>query len=63
MSDNVNLDYLKLLYCEFQKPKVMTMAVVRGQPKKHANPTYKATKHIQCTFLISDYYYSIKIKY
>ena len=23
--------------------------------KKHANPTYKATKHIKCTLLISDY--------
>ena len=30
------------------------MSVVGGQPKKHANPSYKATKHIERTFLISD---------
>ena len=53
---DLNLDYLKLLYCEFQKCEVMTMSVVSGQPKKHANTSYKATKHIKCTFLISDYY-------
>ena len=29
MSDKLNLDYLKLFYCE-----VMTMSVVGGQPKK-----------------------------
>ena len=35
---------LKLLYCEFQKYKVMTMSVVDVQlKKKHANPSYKAT--------------------
>ena len=38
----------------------MTMSVVGGQPKKKrkkpANPSYKATKHIERTFLISDYY-------
>ena len=56
MPDKMNLDYLKLLYCEFQKYKVMTMSVVDGQPKKHTNPSYKATKHIERTFLISDYY-------
>ena len=32
------------------------MSVVGGQPKKHANPSYKATKHIEPTFLIYDYY-------
>ena len=32
------------------------MSVVGGQPKKHANPSYKAKKHIERTFLISDYY-------
>ena len=57
----MNLDYLKLLYCEFQKYKVMTMSVIGGQPKKkkqkkkHANPSYKATKHIKHTFPIYDY--------
>ena len=36
----------------------MTMSVVGGQPKKkkHANASYKATKHIESTILISDYY-------
>ena len=36
----------------------MTMFVVGGQPKKkkHANPSYKATKHIKHTILISDYF-------
>ena len=32
------------------------MSVVYGQPKKHANPSCKVTKHIESTFLISDYY-------
>ena len=32
------------------------MSVVVGrQKKKHANTTHKATKHIERTFLISDY--------
>ena len=34
----------------------MIMSLVGGQPKKHANPSYKATKHIERTFLVSDYY-------
>ena len=34
MLDNMNLDYLKLLYCEFQMEQVMTMYLVGGQPKK-----------------------------
>ena len=41
---------LKLLYCEFQKYEVMTVSVVGSQPKKHANPSYKATKHIELLF-------------
>ena len=53
MPDKMNFfDYLKLLFCEFQKYEVMTMSVVGGQPKKkkkHANPSYKTQ-----TFLISD---------
>ena len=32
------------------------MSLVGGQPKKQANTSYKATKHIERTFLISDYY-------
>ena len=58
MPDKMNLDYLKLLYSEFQKYEFMTMSVVGGQPKKHSNPSYmyKETKHIERTFLISDYY-------
>ena len=52
--DKVKLDYLQLLYCEFQKYEVMT--VVGGQPKKRRNPSYKATKHIERTFLIFGYF-------
>ena len=55
MLDKINVDYFKLLYCEFQKYKVMAMSVVRGQPKKHTNTSYDATKHIECSFLISHY--------
>ena len=54
MPDKMNLDDLNLLYCEFQKYEVMTMSVVGSQPKKYANTIYKATKHIEHTFLISD---------
>ena len=43
---------LKLLYCAFQKYEVMTISAEGGQP----NPSYKATKHIERTCLISDYY-------
>ena len=58
MPDKMGLDYLKLLYCEFQEYEVMTMSAEGGQPKrkKHAKPSYKATKHIERSFLISDYY-------
>ena len=49
---------LKLLHCEFQKYKVMTMSVVDVQLKKIMQiPAIKQqTCHIKCTFLISDYY-------
>ena len=58
MPDKMGLDYLKLRYCEFQKYEVMTMSAEGGQPKRkqHAKPSYKATKHIERSFLISDYY-------
>ena len=47
---------LRLRYCEFQKYEIMTMSALRDQTtKKHANTCYKATKHIERTFLISDY--------
>ena len=55
----MNLDHLKLLYCKFQKYEVMTMSAVGDAPKKYANSSYKAAKHIERTFLISDYYSSI----
>ena len=34
MPDKVNLDYLKLVKCEFQKYEVLTMSVEGGQPQK-----------------------------
>ena len=34
MPDKMNLDYLKLVKCEFQKYEVLTMSVAGGQPKK-----------------------------
>ena len=34
MPDKMNLDYLKLLNCEFQKYEVRTTSVAAGQPKK-----------------------------
>ena len=55
----MNLDYLKMFYCECQKYDVMTMSVVGSQQrKKKENKKLgcKATKHIEQTFLISDYY-------
>ena len=59
----MNLDYIKLLYCEFRKYELMTIFVVGGQPKKkHENPSYKATKRMERTFLISVYYLLIKMK-
>jgi len=53
--DKTNLDHLKLLYREFQKYQVIAMSLVGGQPNKHTNPSYNATKHMECTFLLSDY--------
>ena len=53
MPDKMNLDDHKLLYYEFKKYEIMTMSVVGGQPKKHANPSHKATKHIERTQLQS----------
>ena len=44
--------YLKLLYCEFQNYEVMDLSVVGGQPKKHINPSYKATKDIERTLVL-----------
>ena len=41
MPDKMNLDYLKQLYCEFQKYKVMIMSVVGCQPKKTQIPVIK----------------------
>ena len=40
MPDQMNLDHLNLIYCEFQKYEVMAMSVVGGQPKekKHEVP-------------------------
>ena len=32
------------------------MSVMGGQPNTNANISYKATKHIERTFLIIDYY-------
>ena len=55
MPDKMNLDDLKLLYCQFQEHEGMIMSVLGGQPRKK-NMNYKATKHIERTFLISDYY-------
>ena len=59
MPDKMNLDHLNLFYCEFHKDEVLTMSVVGGQPKRHANPSYKAAKNMEHPFLISDYYWSI----
>ena len=44
MPDKMNLDYLKLLYCEFQKDEVMNMSVVGGQPKKTRKFQLKSNK-------------------
>ena len=53
MSDKMNLDSS----CFIVKYEVMTMSVEGGQPKKkHTNPSYKVKKHIERTFIVSDYY-------
>ena len=54
-ADKMKLDYLNLLYCEFQKYEVMTMSVVGG--RKHANTSCKGKKNMERTFLISYYYW------
>lgn len=56
MPGEMKSDSVKLLYCAFQQHEVMTMSVVRGQPKKHTSLSYKARKHIECTYLFSYYY-------
>ena len=57
MPDKMNLDFPKLLYCEFQKYEVMTKSVVVVRYKRNpANPSYRATKKIERSFLISNYY-------
>ena len=40
MPDKMNLDF-KLLYCEFQKYKVMTISALGGQPKNMQIPVIK----------------------
>ena len=60
IQDEMNLN---LLNCEFQKYEVMTMSVVGGQPKRTRKYKYEATKHIERTFLITDYYLSILLFY
>ena len=59
MRDKMNLDHLKLFYCEFQKYEVMTMSVVSGQPKKKNTPIPlikpQNTSHV---LFQSDYYTS-----
>ena len=53
MLDKMNLDNLKLLYCEFHKYEVMTMSVVGAQPSNtHKSQLYEATNRIERTFLI-----------
>ena len=47
----MKLDYLKLLYCEFQKYEIMNMSVVGGQQK---NPVIKQQNTSETAFLISD---------
>ena len=58
MPDNMNLDYLKLRYREFQTYEVMTMSVVGGQPKKKKTRKSQLSKagDFEQTFLVSDYF-------
>ena len=60
MSDQKSLDCSGKLPdsyagCKFQKDEGTTMSVLGCQPKKHANPSYKATL-IGHNVPISDYY-------
>ena len=54
MPENMNLDYLKLRYREFEKYEVMTMSVVGSKQKILSCVKQYDVEH---TFLISDYYY------
>ena len=58
LADRMNLDDLKLFYCEFQKYEVMTTSVGDGQPKKHENHCYKVKTHIERSFLINTSIYN-----
>lgn len=49
--------YLPVMFDRRIQISVMTMSVVGAQPKRHANRSYKATKHVERSFLISDYYW------
>ena len=53
--DHVKHLALMLLYCQFGNCEEMTKSVVGGGPK-HTQIPDKATKHIERTFIISDYY-------
>ena len=53
--DRINLYYFNVLCCEYRKHEVMTLSIVGDQPKKRANPFYKAIKQIERTFLTSHY--------
>ena len=53
MPEKMNLDYFKLLCCEFQKYEtVCSRWSAEKKKSKHANTSYKATKHIERTFLM-----------
>ena len=49
MPDKMDLDYLKLLYCEFEKYEAMTMSVEGAQPKK--TPQIPVTKQFNLTLI------------
>ena len=51
----MNLEYLKLLYCEFQKYVVMTLSVVGGQQKNTQIPVIRQQNASKAFFLISDF--------
>ena len=50
------VDHSKIKFISTHGYVISSMSVVGGRSKKHANTTFKATKHIERTFLISDYY-------
>lgn len=41
----------RVIHGEANEKCIITTSAVGGQPKKHANASYKATKYIKCTFL------------